>query len=1000
MKKIVLVVAIAACSQLTYAQRAVKSELPNRFFVEGKECFEDKNYVGCIETLEKFKTKSKDANLLTEADFLIISSLYYQGKANAGDKLKDFLEEHPSTYHRNQICFFIGNTHFAEKDWQRALYWFSQAEVNYLTLSEQEDYSYRKAYSLLQAGNKEEARQLFGVLTRMSEKYREPASYYLAYIDFQNGNYDQALPTFRRLKDNLEYRENATFFLMQGSYLQGDLRTAIAEAKDYVSLYPRSKNATEVYRIMGTSYYQLGDLDNSIVNYERYMQSGVNPFREDMFQLGNAYYQKGVYKQAIDVLKHTASSADKLGQAAYMILGQSYLKVGDGTNALMSFDAAARSKFDPLISEDALYNYVLLTNRGAVSAFDQSITAFKRFLTEYPNSRYGEEINSLFASTLLSTKNYKTALAAIDQIRTPGKQILEAKQMILFQLGVQEFVNNNYQAAENDFTACINMGNYNTGAKNEAYFWRGEVRYRLNDFRGAASNYTTYLSQSNRSGNNYALALYNLGYTNFQTKDYSNALTNFKKYVSEEADRQLPNYADALNRIGDCYLYARNYPESERYYAQAVNLRPNNADYSEFQKAFVLGLQRNYNGKISALDNMIAKYPSSEYIDDALYEKSRAYVMLNKEREAIIVLEQMLRQYPQSSLAPQAGVQLGQLYFNTNNPQKSIQFYKQVIKNYPNTEEARISIQSLEGVYKDINDIGSYVSYVNSLGGGVSVSAGRQDSLTYMAAENVYMKGQKTKAKEAFHKYIQTYPNGVFSADANFYLGNMAFEAKDYANALSNFRAVINTNNPKYLDQALIIISGIEYEDKNYDSAYNAYEKLNQVTQSTENRNIAQLGMLRCAYVMKKDQEVISAADKLLANEKTSPDVANEARFYKAKSLKNAGRIDEAIKDFDIVAKDTRNVFGAESQFILGETYFSWKSYDKAEKQIMDFMKKGTPHEYWMARAIIVLTDVYSAKSDKFQAKQYLESLKANYKGNETDIPKMIDERLNKLQNN
>jgi hypothetical protein len=61
-------------------------------------------------------------------------------------------------------------------------------------------------------------------------------------------------------------------------------------------------------------------------------------------------------------------------------------------------------------------------------------------------------------------------------------------------------------------------------------------------------------------------------------------------------------------------------------------------------------------------------------------------------------------------------------------------------------------------------------------------------------------------------------------------------------------------------------------------------------------------------------------------------------------------------------------------------------------------MQEGTPYEYWMARAIVVLSDVYAAKGDKFQARQYLESLQANYKGQETDLTEMISSRLAALK--
>ncbi len=62
--------------------------------------------------------------------------------------------------------------------------------MDYLSEKEQEDYSYRAAYANLQTGNRQEAKRLFGLLTRNSEKYAEPASYYLAYAQFQDGEYD------------------------------------------------------------------------------------------------------------------------------------------------------------------------------------------------------------------------------------------------------------------------------------------------------------------------------------------------------------------------------------------------------------------------------------------------------------------------------------------------------------------------------------------------------------------------------------------------------------------------------------------------------------------------------------------------------------------------------------------------------------------------------------------------------------------------------------------
>ena len=66
------------------------------------------------------------------------------------------------------------------------------------------------------------------------------------------------------------------------------------------------------------------------------------------------------------------------------------------------------------------------------------------------------------------------------------------------------------------------------------------------------------------------------------------------------------------------------------------------------------------------------------------------------------------------------------------------------------------------------------------------------------------------------------------------------------------------------------------------------------------------------------------------------------------RSYINLKKNDEAATDLQAVAKDTRSAFGAEAQFLLADMYYKWKSYDKAEKQVLAFMKEGTPYQYWI----------------------------------------------------
>ena len=105
-----------------------------------------------------------------------------------------------------------------------------------------------------------------------------------------------------------------------------------------------------------------------------------------------------------------------------------------------------------------------------------------------------------------------------------------------------------------------------------------------------------------------------------------------------------------------------------------------------------------------------------------------------------------------------------------------------------------------------------------------------------------------------------------------------------------------------------------------------------------------------------------------------------------------------AVSDMQSLAQDTRSNYGAEAKYLLANYYFTHQQYDAAEKEIFDFIEKGTPHQQWLAKSFILLSDVYMQKENYFEAKQYLLSLKDNYTSNDKEINEAINTRLEKLR--
>jgi TolA-binding protein len=996
MRKIILLFTLALVTQIATAQRTAYHTQPEKLFNQGKEMFLEGNYVGAKDMLSRFTMVSDDAYLKEEAAYMTAVSSFMGGSENGGDILKAFLDRYPETVHRHLVSFLIGSSHYDKKEWEAARIWFNLADLDYLTMQEQEDYSFRTGYTHLQLGNKEEATRFFGLLSQNSTKYRDAADFYLGYIDYSNSDYAGALQRFQRLKDHPEYSEEVAFYTAQAAFFDGRLEEAVRLSESFVNRYPQSEHRTELYRVLGNSHYRLGQAPRAIPYYEHYISSIGRPLRGDAYFLGLSYFETGKYNEAVTLFQQAVGVADALSQNAQLQLGQTYLKLNQKQQAQMAFEAATRDNFDPQVREAAMFNYALLAHETNFSVFSESITLFEHFLREYPRSQYTDQVNDILAETFLTTKDYDAALSAINRINNPGRRILEAKQMVLFQLGAQEFINGNMNQAIQHFNNSIGTGSYDVKARNNAYYWRGESYYRMGNYMNATSDFRQFTQSASPADENYTLGWYNLGYSLFKQQQYGQAVTAFERYVTTETNRNKTEYADALNRIGDSYYFNRNFSDAERYYARAADANPAAADYAAYQRAFVMGLQRNYQGKITALDNLMRQYPNSQYFDDALYEKSRALTMLNREGEAITVLQRLVTDFPASPLAGQGGVQLGQLYYNTGNYQQSITAYKKVISDFPGSDDARNALVSMETVYRDMNDIQSYVDYANALPGGMRITPSRQDSLTYLAAESIYMRGNRADAESSMTRYLQSFPNGAYNSDAHYYLGVIADEKGDKQQALSRFRRVIDASNLKFLDNALIYTSQAEFANGNYRQALADYTRLANAARNATNKQLGQLGVVRSQSQLGSYHEAARAATELLANSGLSPETVTEARYLRGKAYQQVNEAENAMADFQFVANDTRSSYGAEAQFILADTYYRWKSYDRAEAQVKEFMKKGTPHQYWMARALIVLSDTYHANGDTFQASQYLESLRSNYKGDEADIRQMINARLSR----
>jgi TolA-binding protein len=284
-------------------------------------------------------------------------------------------------------------------------------------------------------------------------------------------------------------------------------------------------------------------------------------------------------------------------------------------------------------------------------------------------------------------------------------------------------------------------------------------------------------------------------------------------------------------------------------------------DYSLYQIAFTQGLQNNQQGKINSLQRLQEGFPDSEYVDDALYELGRAYERLGQTNEALNNYRRIIAEHTESTYFPRTLLQMGLISYNNGDLNQALGYYKKVAENFPGTPEAQAAVLGIRNSYVEMNNVDEYFSYTRKLGGGASVTPSEQDSLTYNAAERMYMSGNP-QAVVQLNRYLEQFPQGSFIVNARFYLAELLYKEGKYSEANTHYTFVAKQPNNVFTEQALSRASELTYNAGNYREALEYFVRLEKVAGNKWNLLKAYTGQMRSYFHEKQYADAIKAAEK------------------------------------------------------------------------------------------------------------------------------------------
>ena len=879
---------------------------------------------------------------------------------------------------------------FARRDYDEAAGYYDRLPLEALGPNTRDEVRFRLGYTAFVDKDFDLAGRYLGDLRVGGGPYADPATYYYALTRFYSGDNAGARMAFEQLTESEQYGGVVPGNLAQIYFADGEYER-VAEfavpAAERVSAREREK----LYLLIGRAYFELGRFAEALPYLETYAEANPRMSAADFYQLGYTQYQTDNFAAAAANLQQLAAGDDELAQAALYYLGTAHLQLGDRARARPAFAAATRLEFDPDIREEAAYNVAKLSYE---LGYDQDALTGLQAIP--PESRYYTEAQGLLSRVILNSRDYARALEILDGMAELTPTLRETRQRVLVLRGLQLLDQGEAPAAK------ILLSRSLEGASDDYYealalFWLGDIAFRQNDYATSARRLQAYLKAVQRLDRELpadaspGVANYSLGYIAIRDADYAVALGRFQEAVAalRELDRrgalagELSRVlGDAVVRAGDASFKRNDYAAAERFYDEAVDNRYVGFVYALYQNAIIAGLQGEPTEKLIALETIADDYPGSAFADDALLELGETYLRINQLKRANQTLERLVATMPESPLRNEALLQLGLVSINQGNVETAINYYKQIFANQPRATEVRRAQTALQEIYVDeLGRPDDYFAFLETVPG-FELDASVRDSITFSGAIARYRTGDLEAAIAQFSSYLAEFPRGAYADEALFRRADTYVALDRYAEAMTDFEALVKRGEGRFYAEALDRAARIAYDrEEDFDKASRYYKRLLEVMGELPPELALQA--VRAAYASGDATTVRTLSPRLVADSSLTAGQRALATFYRAKLAYDDRDFDAALTGLNAAIRAApESEIAAESRYLVARIYYLRRELDLAENITVAAQRQSSAYPYWVARSTLLLVDLFADRGDFLSARAVAEGLVDNYRGN------------------
>lgn len=934
-------------------------------------------------------TAEENASL---AYYSTLSEIYLFGAQAISSAVSSANNLIPSS-HADHTFKAIGDYFFKNSKYRDALAYYGKIQSNHLSNDLVDQIELNQAYSLFILKDFTASLNRLNRLAAISGPHYYTANYYQGLCHFYNGDYDRAIAPLRIAESDDLYDAYIPYYLSQIYFAQKryeELASYAVPILDKRGL----RNKPEIHQLLGQGLFEQKKYSEALPYLEYYASEKASLKEEEFYQLGFTQYQTGHWEKAITSFKELANLHSLIGQNALFYLADCYLKTGDKLSAKSALALVKRQSYDLEITEEATFNYGKLSYE--LNDPNEALIALQTIQKDSP---FYEESMKLIGVILLNTKNYQKAIEVLQGIPNKNESLLQSFHQVLVFRALQVLQGGDRSNALQLFKDALKYpGTAVTQAL--AYFWLGDIAYQNNRYEESLQYFNQFLKLYSKvenelpNGVHEVTARYAIGFNQLKLEKYDTAIKEFQVAINLIKSRIIEQYGnltkneilgDVLIKTGDAYFKKIQYADAVKYYDQAITLKRGDFVYAIYQKAIIEGLRGRNNEKIKALQTLVQNYPNTPYVPDALYGLGAILQESGQLQEAIAPLRTLVFEYKgKTNLTNDGLLRLGLISYNLGQIEASIAYYKEVFNNNPEPEEIAQVLNSLEEIYVyDLGQANEYVKLIENLPG-YSIDDYKRDSINFRTAEIRYENADYKGAIIGFTNYVNNFPQGTFALKAHFIKAESHSLLKEFDQALSSYDQVVSRGPSAYYQIALKKAALIAYNHaQDFSKALRYYQSLETLATGSEALFEAQLGAMQSAYRSSDIPAARQYAEKVINHPSAKMTQKNTASFYLGKITYDEGAFSESLNYWNELIANSDNEQTAEARYLKASIYFQSKQYDKAKELCINANKESSAYPFWVAKSVILLSDIFAVQGDLYNSRAALEALLENYTGNE-----------------